>query len=157
MVVAHYRGDTPRKADFFHGKGDGGNPEDLSRCYHCGYETYRLMSHCPECGRSLQSKRWSRRYGCLLVAIGLFISTIMTLLLVDFGPKMLHPNGGSTGFSGTAGEGRIAFGILGVVELFGVTALGYGLWQMVSGRRSKWGIYFAIGVAVALLIITLAL
>lgn len=157
MVVAHYRGDTPRKADFLHGPGDGRNQEDLSKCYQCGYETYRLMSHCPQCGWGLQSKRWSRRYGCMLLLMGLFISTIMTLLLIDFGPKLLHATTGSTGFSGTAGQGRIALAILGAVEVFGVTTLGYGLWQVVTGRRSKWVIYFVIGVAVALGIIALAL
>ncbi|HEX4665789.1 MAG TPA: hypothetical protein VH207_04245 [Chthoniobacterales bacterium] len=140
----------PRKADFLHGTGDGRNLEDLSRCYHCGYETYRLMSHCPQCGRGMQSKRWSRRYGWMLLLMGLFISTIMTLLLIDFGPKLLHPSTGSTGFSGTSGQGRIALAILGAVEVFGITALGYGIWQVVTGRRSKWVIYFAVGVAVAL-------
>nr|MBA3651105.1 hypothetical protein [Chthoniobacterales bacterium] len=72
-VVSHYRGDGPRKADFWHGSGQGSNPGDLSRCYHCGYETYKLMSHCPECGRGMQSKRWSRRYGVILCLCGLFI------------------------------------------------------------------------------------
>jgi hypothetical protein len=157
MVVAHYRGDTPRKADFLHGPGDGGNPEDLSKCYHCGYETYRLMSHCPQCGRGLQSKRWARRYGCMLLVIGLFISAVMTLVLVDFGPKLLHPITGSTGFSGTAGEGKLVLVILGAAEVFGVTALAYGLWQMFTGRRSKWVIYFAVGVVVTVVIIALAL
>ena len=50
-AIAQYRGDTPRRADFFDGKGDGSDPEDLTQCYHCGYETFKLMSHCPWCGR----------------------------------------------------------------------------------------------------------
>jgi hypothetical protein len=43
------------------------------------------------------------------------------------------------------------------VEVFGLTALGYGLWQLLTGRRSKRVIYFAIGLAVAIGILTLAL
>ncbi len=146
-VVAHYRGDTPRNADFFHGKGDGTNPDDLSKCYNCGYETYRLMSHCPQCGRSMQSKRWSRRYGWILLVIGLAISVVMGMVLLAIGPALLGRSNGLR-FSGSAGEAKLALGILGAVELFGITAMCYGLWQIVTGRRSKWVIYFAIGFCV---------
>jgi hypothetical protein len=52
-VVAHYSGSLPGKPDFFHGAGDGTNPEDLSRCYSCGFETHRFVSHCPRCGGSM--------------------------------------------------------------------------------------------------------
>ena len=97
-VVAHYRGDSPRKADFFHGKGDGTNPEDLSKCYHCGYETYRLMSHCPQCGRSMQSKRWSRRYGWILLATGIFITAVMSAVLLAIGPALFGGVGAACGF-----------------------------------------------------------
>ena len=156
-VVAHYRGDTPRKADFFHGKGDGSNPEDLTRCYHCGYETYRLMSHCPECGRRMQSKRWSRRYGWILLVLGVGISVVMGAVLNAIGPTLLGYSSGGLRFSGSAAQGKLALGILGAVELFGITATCYGLWQIVTGRRSKWVIYFAIGVAALLWLIAIFL
>jgi hypothetical protein len=149
-VIAHYRGESPRKADFFHGKGDGTNPEDLTRCYNCGYETHRLMSHCPECGRSVQSKRWSRRYGWILLGTGIFITAVMSMVLIAIGPALLDAGGGGMRFSGSAGEARLALGILGAVEFFGITAISYGLWQIVTGRRSKCVIYFAIGFAVAM-------
>lgn len=149
-VIAHYRGESPRKADFFHGKGDGSNPEDLTRCYNCGYESYRLMSHCPECGRSMQSKRWSRRYGLILLAMGIFITAVMSVVLLAIGPALLGAGGGGLRFSGSAGQAKVALGILGAVEFFGITAIFYGLWQIVTGRRSKWVIYFAIGFAVVM-------
>lgn len=82
-VVAHYQHETPRKADFFHGRGDGSDPEDLSTCYACGYQTHHLMSHCPQCGASLQSKRWSRRFGWGLLACGVFITVIMGVVLFN--------------------------------------------------------------------------
>jgi hypothetical protein len=153
-VVAHYRGDTPRKADFFHGKGDGTNPEDLTRCYHCGYETFKLMSHCPQCGRSMQSKRWSRRYGWILLVLGLAISAVMGMVLLAIGPALLGRSGGLR-FSGSAGEAKLGLGILGAVELFGMTATVYGLWQIVTGRRSKWVIYFTLAFCVLLLLVAL--
>lgn len=50
QVVAHFRGDLPGEPDFLHGRGDGTDAEDLSKCYHCGYETHKFRSHCPKCG-----------------------------------------------------------------------------------------------------------
>ena len=37
-----------------------------------------------------------------------------------------------------------------MVDVFGFTAFFYGIWQIVTGRRSKWVIYFAIAIAVIL-------
>jgi hypothetical protein len=156
-VVAHFRGDLPGKADFFHGKGDGANPEDLSKCYHCGYETHRYMSHCPECGRGLQSRRWSRRFGAGLLVCGIFISAIMSVVLLAIGPALLGAGGGGLRFSGSAGQVRLVLGILGAVTLFGVTAACYGLWQILTGRRSNWVIYFAVGIALFLFLVALCI
>jgi hypothetical protein len=152
IVTAHFRGDTPGKPDFFHRKGDGSDLEDLSKCYHCGYETYRFLSHCPQCGSGIQSKRWSRRFGGILFVLGLFISVVMGWTLYATIPMFLHPSAtsGGTRFSGTPEQGRLFLGILGAVELFGVTTMCYGLWQVVTGRRSKWVIYFAVGLGILL-------
>ena len=158
-VVAHYRGDTPRKPNFFHGAGDGANPEDLTKCYKCGYETYKLVSHCPQCGRAMQSKRWSRRYGWILLVLGICISGVIGLVLMAIGPKLLAAISGSggTGFSGSVADARLAFGILSAVELFGVTAVCYGLWQIVTGRRNKWVIYFMVGICALLALVAVFL
>ncbi|MEO7168709.1 MAG: hypothetical protein ABI016_16960 [Chthoniobacterales bacterium] len=156
-VVAHYRGDTPREASFYHGKGDGTNLEDLTKCYNCGFETHKLMSHCPQCGTSMQSKRWSRRYGVMLFGLGLAISLVIGFVLLATASMLLHPGASSGGsrFSGTAEQGRLFLGILGTVELFGITAMCYGLWQIVTGRRSKWVIYFVVGLAAVLFLVAL--
>ncbi len=154
-VVAHYRGDSPRKPDFFHGKGDGSNPEDLTRCYNCGYGTYQLMSHCPQCGRGMQSKRSSRRSGVLLVVLGAFISGVIGLVLLAIGPGLLDSGAGWWRFSGTEGDAKLILGLLGLIEVFGFTVLVYGAWQIVTGRRSKWVIYFTIVLAAVLLLLTL--
>ena len=154
-VVAHYRGDTPRRADFFHGSGDGSDQEDLTRCYNCGYETYKLVSHCPRCGRSMQSKRWSRRYGLALVFLGAIISGVIGVVLFYLFSRLNEPGG--LRFSGTKAEEQMALGILGLLETFGVTVFSYGLWQVMTGRRSKWVIYFVIGIAAAVVLLALFL
>ena len=153
----HYRGDTPRRADFFHGKGDGSHSEDLTRCYNCGYETYKLMSHCPQCGRGMQSKRWSRRYGFVLLVLGLIITVVIGWILSAIGPKLLGASGSGAGlrFSGTRSQARLALGILSAVEVFGLTATCYGLWQVVTGRRSKLVIYFAIALCLLVFLVGL--
>ena len=156
-VVAHFRGDLGGDADFFHGKGDGSNREDLSTCIDCGFQTHRYVSHCPQCGGGMQSRRWARRFGIGLVFCGIFITAIMSVVLLLVGPKLLAAAfaSGAAGFSGTPGEARMALAVMGVVELFGVTALGYGVFQIVTGRRNKRIIYFALALVAVVLLLAL--
>lgn len=78
----------------------------------------------------------------------------MSLVLYNVGPMMLDPGvvSGGTRFSGTPEQGRLFLGILGAVALFGVTATCHGLWQIVTGRRSKPVIYFLVGLCLAILL-----
>ena len=159
QVVAHFRGDLGGEPDFFHGRGDGTNPEDLSKCYNCGYETHKLRSHCPKCGSTLQSRRWSRRFGFLLVIGGVIICGLMGFVLLELGPSLINPgaSSGGTRFTGTPANARMVLAIFAAVLAFGLTALGYGLYQMFTGRRSKRVIYFAVALAALLLLLALAL
>jgi hypothetical protein len=158
QVVAHFRGDLGGEPDFFHGRGDGTNPEDLSKCYNCGYETHKLRSHCPECGTTLQSRRWSRRFGLVLVIGGVIICGLMGYVVWHLAPALINPDASSrTRFSGTPRQARMILAIFGAVLTFGLTALGYGLWQMIRGRRSKRVIYFAIALAALLMLLAYTL
>ena len=80
-AMAYYRDGRPGDPDFFHGPGDGTNPEDLSECISCGFKTHVLKSHCPQCGAPLQSRRWARRFGFVLVLCGLCISSGMGVII----------------------------------------------------------------------------
>jgi hypothetical protein len=159
QVVAHFRGDLGSEPDFFHGRGDGTNPEDLSKCYNCGYETHKLRSHCPKCGTTLQSRRWSRRFGLGLVLGGVIICGLMGYVLLDLGPSLMNPgaSSGGTRFTGTPAKARMILAIFGAVLAFGLTALGYGLWQMITGGRSKLVIYFTIALAALLVLLAYTL
>ena len=159
QVVAHFRGDLPGEPDFFHGRGDGTDPEDVSKCYNCGYETHKLRSHCPKCGTALQSRRWSRRFGLLLVIGGVSICGLMGFVLLELGPSLINPGSaaGGTRFSGTPAKARMVLAIFAVVLAFGLTALGYGLWQMFTGRRSKRVIYLVVALAALLMLLAYVL
>jgi hypothetical protein len=137
-VVAHFNRDLPGKADFFHGRGDGSDPEDLSKCWSCGFETHKYRSQCERCGAGLQSRRWSRRLGAVLTLCGLFLTGLMSAVLFFLLPMLLRPgvNVGGSRFDGSPAMAALVMLILGVVFAFGATALGYGIYQMVTGRRS---------------------
>jgi hypothetical protein len=139
LVVAHYGGDQPGRADFFHGRGDGSDPEDLSTCPSCGYETHQYRSHCPRCGCGIRSKRWARRFGAVLFMCGLFITGVMGVVLYYSAPLLLRPGVSVDGarFSGTAVQGLLFLGILAVVATAGATVMLFGLWQVKTGGTTR--------------------
>ena len=154
-AFAHYNRDLPGKPDFFHGRGDGTDTEDLSRCYACGYETHKFIRTCPQCGTGLQSRRWSRRFGAALTVCGLILTGLMGTVLYYVLPAMLRPgvDAGGMRFSGTATQALLVLAIMGAVFVFGATALVYGIWQMRTGRRNRKVVYFVVGLASVLFVI----
>ena len=138
-LVAQYSGSLGGKPDFFHGRGDGSDPEDLTECWSCGFKTHKMVSHCQKCGATMQSRRWSRRFGVVLVVCGMIITSMMAVILNNLVPTMLRPGveiDGST-FNGTAQQGLSFLAILSLVLAFGVTTLLYGFYQLKTGKRSK--------------------
>jgi hypothetical protein len=137
-VAAHYGGELPGEPDFFHGRGDGSDPEDLSKCWSCGFETYAYRSHCPQCGSALQSRRWARRFGVFLMLAGAFITVVMYLLIGNLSPMLLQPGRriGNTTFNGTPAQATAILALFGAVLAFGATTLCYGFFQVTTGKRS---------------------
>jgi hypothetical protein len=138
-IIWHFLRKGPGKPDFFHGAGDGSDTEDFTKCWNCGFETYRLVASCERCGATMQSRRWARRYGAVLLVIGLLLSAGMAILLQAMLPTLLHPGvqmSGST-FTGSAAMANFVILLLGTVLVFGLTSLGYGAYQVVTGKRSR--------------------
>lgn len=137
-ATAHYNRDTPGKPDFFHGRGDGSDPEDLSTCPACGFQTHKYRSQCERCGMGLQSRRWSRRFGSVLVVAGLVLAGLMGGVLRFVGPILYDVivYGGSARFAGTRTQAVVVLSLLGGVFLFGLLCLGYGGWQIATGRTN---------------------
>jgi hypothetical protein len=137
-IVTHFGRLGPQEPTFFHGRGDGSDPEDLATCWKCGFQTHRFASRCERCGATMQTKRWARRAGWLLVVIGLGLSLGMSWLLAMMLPMLLHPGDEINGsrFTGSPGMASFVILILGGVLAFGLLSLGYGVFQVVTGRRS---------------------
>lgn len=159
MIVAHYGGLLPGKADFFHGRGDGKDSEDLSKCWSCGYETHTFKSHCPQCGSSLQSRRWSRRYGVVLVICGIILTGLIGTVCYYTVPMLLQPGVEINGmrFSGNAMQSLMVLGVFGLVLAFGITTLCYGLWQIKTGKRNMRVAYFMVGIFGFFIVVALVL
>ncbi|TNJ34811.1 zinc finger Ran-binding domain-containing protein [Arenimonas terrae] len=159
---AHFNRDTPGKPDFFHGRGDGSDPEDLSTCPACGFQTHKFRSQCERCGMGLQSRRWSRRFGALLIVCGLILTALMGGVLRFVGPILYQVvvYGDSARFNGTRIQAVVVLTLLGGVFLFGVLCLAYGGWQVATGRTHLRGAraiakFFGVIMALAFLILWL--
>ncbi len=158
-VVAYYAGSRPGAPTFFHGRGDGSDPEDVSACYRCGHQTHKFIRRCPRCGASLQSRRWSRRFGVGLLLCGLFLTGLMGWVLYETLPLLLGPgvSPGKARFTGTAAQGVFILGIMGLVLALGVSAALYGGWQLATGGRSLRIVSGIVGIAVVLTAIAFGL
>lgn len=148
-----------RAGGFFHGAGDGSDPEDLNTCYFCGHQTHQYRSRCPQCGRGMQTKRWSRRFGWGMLACGLFVTVLIAAVLFYTAPMLPRPGVsiGGARFSGTPGQALFVFAILGLVGAFGVTALLYGLWQIRTGRANLKIAGFLAGIFALLMLVAVML
>ncbi len=158
-VIAHFNRGRSAPADFFHGAGDGSDPEDLNTCYFCGYQTHQYRSRCPQCGRGMQTKRWSRCFGWGILACGLFVTVLIAAELFYTAPMLLRPGVsiGGARFSGTPGQALLVFAILGLVGAFGVTAFLYGLWQISTGRANLKVVGFLAGIFALLMLVAVML
>jgi hypothetical protein len=148
-VVAHFARETAGRPDFFHGRGDGSDPEDLSRCLACGFQTHQYRSACPKCGAGLLSRRWSRRTGVVLMILGGGLAAGMGWLTAWSARMLLNPGvdyGGSR-FTGTPAQAWTVLAIFVAVTAFGALAFSTGLYQLVTGSRSRRAIHAIVALA----------
>lgn len=158
-VVAHFARETPQRPSFFHGPGDGSDPEDLAKCWRCGFETYTLRSACPQCGATMQSRRWARRFGAALIVLGGMIATVMGVVLQWMWPRLAHPgvNVGGSRFDGSPAEATLVVAILAAVFGFGALAFGYGVFQLATGKRNLRVVQVMLGLVAALVVLAMVL
>lgn len=158
-TVQNFSAEVPVKPDFFHGRGDGSDPEDLNSCIHCGFQTHRYRSACPRCGGGTATCRWARRFGGMLTACGAVITALIALVSYSMVPAMLHPGKTMAGgrFTGTPAQALLFMAIFAAVAAFGLTALCYGIWQLKTGRRDKRVVSAMLAIWTVLLLVALVI
>lgn len=126
---------------------------ELRRCPKCKYETLDVVRVCPNCGRRLLSVKQIKRLGWVQLILGLFLVVAMGAITFFLAPLMLErvPRPGGPRFTGSAEAGASVLGLFGLVILFGLTSMAGGLFQITTGRRNKFFLYFML-VLVAVLI-----
>jgi len=82
--------------------------------------------------------RTIRLIGGLLIFIGVMLMGTISYITSLLAPAMAHPGQyvGGTNFSGTPEQARSILMLFGVVGVFGLMSFVYGLWMIVTGRRS---------------------
>lgn len=113
----------------------------------CRTSVEGTVAVCPACGGKMRTPRTVRVAGWVLLCCGLFLAGLMGYLWFVLAPSMAHPGtmAGGTTFTGTADQAQSIVIMFGAVIVFGLAAIAYGLWLIVTGRRS---IAMMIGVLV---------
>ena len=128
--------------------------KELRTCHKCGYETADVVSKCPKCGRGLLSARQLRRLGWVQVVLGVFLVGFIAIIIYRIAPTMLQPevpDASGSRFTGTREQGQMVLALLGLIIVFGLTTLVNGVWQVATGTRNKWILYFGIGLFILLI------
>jgi membrane protease YdiL (CAAX protease family) len=96
-----------------------------------------------------------RRRGFVLVFLGLLLVVMMGIITVLVAPIMLSAGAspGRAGFTGTQEQALLILGLFGLVIVFGVAAIGAGLWQIATGRRSIWVVIVILALAFLLIVV----
>jgi len=104
----------------------------------------------------MRTPRTIRALGWLLLACGVFLVGLMGYLWTVLAPAMAHPGdlAGGTTFTGTAEQARTILTVFGAVIVFGLGSIAYGLWMIVTGRRSIAMMIAVLALAAALIAIS---
>jgi hypothetical protein len=94
-----------------------------------------------------------RRRGYVLIVLGFLLVAIMGTITFVTAPTMLSRRASSgVGFTGTPEQALLILGLFGIVIVFGITCIGSGLWQIVTGRRSIWIVVIVLGLTFLLIV-----
>ena len=120
---------------------------DTSTCPACGAWADGTVAACPRCGTAMNLKKGSTARGWLLVAIGLFLVLFMGAITIAVAPTLLHPPKDMDGNSISPEQARIFLALFGMVILFGLLSLVYGIFQITTRRES--GKFIAVTLVMA--------
>jgi MFS family permease len=93
--------------------------------------------------------------GWLLLFCGVFLAGLIGYIANLMAPSMTHPGeltGGMT-FNGTAQQAQSIFMLFGAIIVFGLASILYGLWMIITGRRSIALMIGVLALALALFLV----
>jgi hypothetical protein len=94
-----------------------------------------------------------RRRGWVLIVLGVLLVVMMGTITLLTAPTMLSRSASpGAGFTGTPEQALVILGLFGIVIVFGLTGIGSGLWQIVTGRRSIWIVVLILGLTFLLIV-----
>lgn len=93
-----------------------------------------------------------RHRGWVLIVLGFLLVAMMGTITSMTAPTMLSGRASSgAGFTGTPEQAFLILGLFGIVIVFGITCIGSGIWQIVTGRRSIWIVVIILGLTFLLI------
>jgi hypothetical protein len=127
--------------------------KDKLSCSKCSYASSENVTRCPQCGNWMPRAQGVRRRGWVLIVLGALLVAMMGAITFLTAPTMLS-RGSSSGarFTGTPEQALLILGLFGIVIIFGITCIGSGLWQIVTGRRSIWIVVIVLGLTFLLIV-----
>lgn len=107
-------------------------------CPRCNVQAQSWVDFCPACGARISHPGRIRALGWVLLVTGTLLSGGMAYLLVLINGIIRHSDdpGATTRFTGTAADAAFAYGVMGLVLVFGVVAVTAGVWQVRHGTRN---------------------
>ena len=125
-------------------------------CFKCHYEAETTAGGCPRCGKPLYSARNIRTRGLVLVACGLFLTGLMSIVTVFVTGLLMKAADSPDSSARISDEAHIFFMIylvFGGVIAAGLTALAMGMWQIAFGRRNRFLVWLFMGLVTVTLTI----
>lgn len=116
-----------------------------SICYKltCGAVITGDHSFCPTCGGRMKSERTVRTLGWVMVALGVFLVGLLGFIITAISPALTAAMSGAgqaadgSHFNASAGAASSVLWLLWIIFGFGVIDIVNGLYQGISGRRSR--------------------
>ncbi len=114
---------------------------ETSTCFSltCGHSVEGVVKACPKCGKPMKSSRHIRILGGVLLVIGLFLVGLMGTITWNLSPDLLYPEQARArgSFTGSDEQAQMMLRLFGLVIAVGAGSIVNGLYQIVTGRRSR--------------------
>ena len=99
-----------------------------------------------------QTPETIRALGGVLIFLGVILAGGMGVLMIWLNNAMTNPSS-TIKFNADSPQQELIFPVLGMVAAFGISAMVAGIWQILTGKRSKTLIFIMLGLSFVLWIL----